>query len=741
MTRSHTTPSPMIVFGTAFLLAATWFGAPLSAIAQEASIDETTVAQVRVGFEGIYKVGYWTPVTVTLRGGVESNTGAVELLVPDGDGVDTVVTTLAAAPVQTRPGVVTEPVMMYAKFGRTDSGLRVRYVVDGKAQVEQEFPASVQQSEQFVPHARPSTDELILTVGPSVGVDKAVRQRNNSQNRSTVHVVPLSDVSALPTRWYGYEGVNMLVLSTSQPELYRSLLAGGARIEALKEWVRLGGRLVMFVGAEADEILDDGSPLADLAPGVFAGPDRMAPLRQTRALEVYSGTSNQIDTGDGNFRIDVPLLSDITGNIEAYDGNRPTDLPLVIRSAYGFGEVVFVALDLDRPPFAQWKGRSDFLRKVLRRETLRLDDENDQVGQVTVFGYSDLVGQLRHALEKFQDVSPAPFGLVAALVCLYILLIGPGDYFLVKKFLKRMELTWITFPTIVVAVSVGAYYLAYWMKGDELRVNQVELVDVDIQSDLVRGTTWTQIFSPNPDAYNLSLAPQLPDGRSPENPRVLLSWLGLPGPALGGMLSSNPPLFSRPYSFSDSLDALQDVPIQVWSTKSVTARWTASDATNLSGNLREEIDEMLSGEVVNRLGVDLVECRLFYDRWVYTFTSLKDGGRQALGNALAPKTIKTWMENHDCSRSWQDVPDILNYMMFGKAAHSVPGALLANHYQSFTDLSDHLTVGRAVLLARVAQDDAATHGSQLLRDGQPLSGPQDQRWVFYRFVFSVQRDH
>ena len=82
-------------------------------------------------------------------------------------------------------------------------------------------------------------------------------------------------------------------------------MKSGARGEALKEWVRLGGRLVMFVGSEADEILDESSPLADLAPGVFAGPDRMAPLRQTRALEVYCNTSEQVGTGDRSERIPV----------------------------------------------------------------------------------------------------------------------------------------------------------------------------------------------------------------------------------------------------------------------------------------------------------------------------------------------------------------------------------------------------------------------------------------------------
>ena len=72
-----------------------------------------------------------------------------------------------------------------------------------------------------------------------------------------------------------------------------------------------------------------------------------------------------------------------------------------------------------------------------------------------------------------------PFGWVAFFIFLYILLIGPGDYFFLKKVLKRMELTWITFPTIVVTVSLLAYYAAYLLKGNDLLVNKVDVVDVD----------------------------------------------------------------------------------------------------------------------------------------------------------------------------------------------------------------------------------------------------------------------
>ena len=49
------------------------------------------IVGVDVGFGGVYKVGMWTPVSVVLRGGSEPASGRLSLIVPDGDGVPSLV--------------------------------------------------------------------------------------------------------------------------------------------------------------------------------------------------------------------------------------------------------------------------------------------------------------------------------------------------------------------------------------------------------------------------------------------------------------------------------------------------------------------------------------------------------------------------------------------------------------------------------------------------------------------------
>src|SRR5207245_2911466 len=108
----------------------------------------------------------------------------------------------------------------------------------------------------------------------------------------------------------------------------------------------------------------------------------------------------------------------------------------------------------------------------------------------------DLASQLQMNLEDFEDVPVISFGWVALFILLYILVVGPLDYFFLKKVVKRLELTWITFPTVVITISVAAYFTAYWLKGNDQKVNKVDVVDIDLHTQQLYGNSWFTVFSP-----------------------------------------------------------------------------------------------------------------------------------------------------------------------------------------------------------------------------------------------------
>ncbi len=703
---------------------------------------------LRVGFADRYKAGVWTPVEVTLRGGAERQEGQVRLTVPDGDGVPSRVASPPEAPCVVPPGR-TATQRLYVRFGRVHSTLKAEFVVDGRVIARREFVAGEESGAvRFLP-AVPALRPLIVSVGEA-GVEDAIALRQANPTQEDV-VARLTHPEQLPDRWYGYEGVEAVVLSTSRPEVFENLATDGDRVNALDRWVRLGGRLVLSVGAEGKQVLAPGAPLARFAPGRLAG---MVSLPRLVALETFAGGSTPLPEPTPQQPLRVPRLEVAEGVVEA----READLPLVVRSARGFGQVLFVAVDLDRPPLSNWKDRRLVMAKLLDLPVVRRD-EKEQDFSVMHFGYDDLSGQLRGALDRFRGVRVVPFGLVAAAVVAYIVLIGPGDYFFVKRVLRRMELTWITFPTIVVAVSLGAYAAAHWLKGGELQVNQADVVDVDVTTGQVRGTTWFNLYSPQVDRFDLALAPRpafalAGSGASDDAAaETLLGWLGLPGRALGGMnaRTAGPPLWTDAYAFSPTLDALDDVPIQAWSTKSFTARWQATAPPPLAVELTET-DGAPTGTIRNRLDVPLTDCLLAYGGWAYrlgdlapgeTFTLASEAPRSELRTVLTGRryvqeeeTLRQRVTPYD--RGSVDPEYILNAMLFHEAAGGTRYTDLSNTYQSFLDLSSLLKTDRAVLIAHIHEDGEPRRAADVLRSGRPIAGPDDRSVSIYRFVLPVQ---
>src|SRR5205085_6149013 len=117
-------------------------------------------------------------------------------------------------------------------------------------------------------------------------------------------------------------------------------------------------------------------------------------------------------------------------------------------------------------------------------------------GPINQGAVEDLASQLQHNLENFPDVPVVSFGWVALFILIYIIIVGPLDYFFLKKVVKRLELTWITFPAVVIVISAVAYFAAYYLKGKDLRINKIDVVDVDLRGGNVYGNTWFTLFSP-----------------------------------------------------------------------------------------------------------------------------------------------------------------------------------------------------------------------------------------------------
>ena len=738
-----------IWFSTLGLVLSCGLGSRLAEAAEPARVD-----QVRVGLGGYYKVGYWTPVWITLTAAESGYEGRVRLETPDADGTG-VQFELPLEPVRLEAGQ-TATVLRYAKFGRLDGGLTVIQQAGEGTETRERIAM------RTLPTVLGSDTELLLTLGGEIGLT-AVAERENTDRRLVS--LEVSAATELPEDWYGYDGIELVAIPTAGDPLISKLTE--RQFAALRHWVQLGGRLLICVGEAGKRIaVGDSDPsvvtssngsgsltrLQECIPGEFV---EVVSMTNTSALENYARSVQRLELGDAE-SLKLCMISKPRGRVELSDQGVMGEQPMIVQTPFGLGQITYVSVDLDQAPLRDWPGRTRLLRNLLQREvaTDATRAKRAPTGQVSHVGYRDLSGQLRSALDQFSGVSFVAFSWVAGIIMIYILLIGPVDYFFLRNVLRRMEWTWITFPLIACGFALLALILNQQLKGGRLLINQIDLVDADLSSGVVRGQTWAHLYSPQTAAYDIQFQPawQLAPGATAASTaagvgKSLLSWQGLPGTGLGGMearaLSAS---FGQPYAVTQTanLGQMDQLPIQVASTAPLSGLWWSDSFTSDQHTLVRTGDGLLEGQLVNPFPVELTNCLVLYSIWAYridqTLGALQPGqvvriDRERPLNLEWRLTRRRVLEKRNVTTPWDpnslDVPRLLEMMMFHQAAGGENYTLLAHRYEQTIDLSDHLRNGRAILLGQAAKP--ATR-MQFTNHDPPETSRQ---WTFCRVVFPV----
>ncbi|WP_147274405.1 hypothetical protein [Bremerella cremea] len=701
-------------------------------VANEHNIQDISV---ELGIAGRFKLGSWTEVRLSLPSDAFESQANVTVIALDSDGVPVEV----KAPVpETVNGRMNYRVPV--KIGRRSSNLQIHFVTGepGNSQTTiREIP--------IVDLAEPiqATQRWFLQIGADLGMADAL-QRYSSRLGDTTVLLPLSEPSQLPEAWYLMEGVDLVVWTandSAQVEKFQP-----KQLEALQEWLKLGGRMVMSVGARAPELIADSKPLARFAPGKF---DRMAEVRDTTELEALVGREARIDRAVGG-ALTVAVLKETIGVSRVVEGSRQASYPLWIRSAVGFGTVDFFSFDFTADPIASWEGREPLLKILLEDISDRQEETKNAAPtgrSVAHFGYTDIAGQLRMALDQFPGVRNVSFFMIGAILVVYLVLIGPGDYFFLRRFKLRMEWTWVTFPVIILLASIGIWRLATWSKGTALKLNHVEVLDVDMASSTVRSTSWFHLFSPETKRYDIRIQPTHIPATAWNQ---LESWQGLAGSGLGGMsarqsISTVPTPYAIDFAPGDLTDAsLKQVPIQIWSSKTLMGRgWGEMDEFEAEP-LNERESELIDGVLHNPTNMTLTDCYVFHGRWAYFVATLPANGTARLvpgqsvqntGKVLKRRRVQELSEGDSLwDRQSTDVARIMEVAMFYSAAGGPGFTNLSNRFQSYVDLSSHIHGDRAVLVGKVEQP-----ASQVQIDGAPAAEGDSQTWSYVRIVYPVQR--
>lgn len=699
---------------------------PTTAAAEDGAVDRAQgdlpeLARVILGFQGEFRLGEWAPIVVELPAEL-ANQNPTHLRIYGRDGDDRPVCDEVA--VQRSP---VSPNRLFGRFrlGRAQGELVVEVLDDQRTAMARKVVPLVSGNEALTKIWSP-TSKLIGLIGIQPGAREKLptRQKDLGDGDSIVYLY-LDDLSLLPQDPLAYRNLDGLLISATNAETWRE--ASPAAADAWQQWLASGGRVCLWSGVDGLDLLRGDGLLAPLCPGLVVGPGE---LSNSAKLEFFVNAKVPLLNAGMSKTSIVKLQPQQASVILQQD-----DLPLLVRKPFQFGMLTFLTIPLDRSPLIDWPGSSTLVEQLALG--VKWGDERSAAemtkGQVSHMGYRDLIGQMRSPLEQFSQVGFVNFTTVALLITLFVVLVGPIDYLLMRRWLKRPHWTWISFPFWAATFSLLAWWISTRAKPNDFQVNQLEIINVEGQTGATEGIVWSSIYSPQSSQQAISA--EINGELAAKRNWVSTTWLGQPGDGFGAMQS--PPTIRTPSSayrvVADevgqiSSNRIEGFPFPVSSAVAFQTHWSGQAAQAVRSRLKS--GQILTGTITNPFGQRLVNCRLLFEAGAYVFDKPIEAGetvdvveaKRRLGKSLITRRIRKSAEqaqNDPWDPTDTDMRRIAEMLMLHDLAGGQGYTNLTHRYIPQVDTSGAFEVGlgQAVLVGELEQPTTILKvGERSLRD-------------------------
>ncbi len=757
------------------------------------------VSDVRVGLAGTTQVGRWTPVRVTITAESAAEglvaRGEVETLDPLGRRVTFASRSRRLGPGKRElawsflPGRLDAPATLrvLARDHGVDRPIGQFVIVPQAAGAAAESrPGGEAVPARITIRVVPQSVVLWATVGPVPGFDRLDTGERWSESPGTVAGGGNTSRSSGSVgrvgderrrRVIALEGPGQLPADAAALEALRTLVVAGdcgvdaEQSAAIREWVFSGGHLVLSLGDTVDAY--SRSPLREWVPVEVGAAVKMLPDTRLSALESLAGRAQRI-----LFSGRIPAADLQAGAASVLADSL--DGPLVLRAAYGMGLVTVVAVDLRKPPFLGWTGLPQLCEKLgePRWSVFRESGEGRRTSarRITKTGISELATQVHVWLERFPEVRRPGTWTTLILMVAYLAVIGPLDYLVVHRWLKRPHWTWATLAMLVALWALAVGWAAQRANAVDVGLNAVAVWDIDAASGRGRATTWCAVYGEENRRVTLggtppviaAEPPQAAEGSRSADARpqaVRLRWEAVAEDAFGGMYRpSGIELFHAAYRVSAEGDRLIDVPLLKWSTFCWRSRWLGEVQQGVvQSNLRSRGVGRLSGTVRHRLPGAVREWILAYQGRVYwprvdvrsgqlpewepgtpiNLDSPRIVNRELRGyltGTVKRRILKEggiselrFTEQKPYPIVPEDIVELIRMLTFHEAAGGKSYTRLNNYSCDEMDLSGLLDHRRAVLFGVLDADD-----DSIRIDGEPVRAARQH--VFVRLVLPVEQD-
>ncbi|MGE0375296.1 MAG: hypothetical protein AB7I48_17870 [Planctomycetaceae bacterium] len=754
-------PPGWLLFGVVALSLV--FAAPFSkrinaaSPAQQAAGTIVAIERIEIGIGGHFKVGCQAPIAVTFTGQV-SEPLQLAVWVPDPDGN---LTRQPSVP-ESVSGNGPHTLRSLFRTGRIDGVIRVDLEANGRVLATHTVRSAAEATPDRVQVFPPDLldTEYWLVLSGAEAYREAAQQLNQpsgpgaSLRSGVVTLIDQNDAADLPTQPGGLDAVDVLAINGAVP-----LRPPAA--DAICNWVQQGGHLVLSINSAE---IWSGSPFSSWVPIRDVGNSRLRNLDVLRGQFPRSATFNPGTVNALRFDLD-----DGKTVAETRDG------PLWVQIPVCFGRVTLLGLDLAARPLSTWDSLPQLCAHLADHRSDRTDKrQGKRSAQLARTGISDLSTQIAAAIDQFPQIEGASSWTAMGWIVVYLLLVGPVDYLVVHRILRRPHLTWITLPLLVCASAALATSTARHDHATGIVSNQVNLIDLDAASGLTRTHHWSSFVSPATRRYDVQTPFRdwwTPAGKAAggdEHSAVAhLGWTGVPENGYRGMYRSGGLDLAKPrYRFSAGLTSLEDVPVGIWSSYGITAsqHTTIANAASLVGSDLERVGNQLYGTVSSGLPLPLEDWFLADNNLVY-FPRSPDNSAGSLSFApgqtvsipdtrIGVRTARSFLTGVTNVRRdtkgkangsdaatreaydplSRDFDRIFRAISFYRASGGKDFTTLDNDALERLDLSPFLDLPRAVLYGRIAAAPA-----ELFVDGEPVAPAESETYIRVLLPVRIKR--
>lgn len=583
--------------------------------------DAGEIQELKIGLDGQGKVGCWLPVTVRASGLPPAESVELEVAFPDPRG-DLCRETAASGRVSAEGSV---ELMGYFRSGRLEGSGTVAVVAGNETLCS----TAVNFGENLVPDEegvlvqrnlvlRKQNTLALITIGKVEGIPELVRNiAGYSGGHELLYNYKLDSVAQLPKHALGLNSVDKLLLLDD-------FSLGQDQSEALIRWVRDGGELYIGTGGTVSEFL--ATPVGAWTHAHFELAEAPIQMGSFSTLEAFVPGASRIETrlrGRDSWPVAAARSDQSIVLVNSLDG------PIISRQSIGSGIVTLVGVDLNQAPFIDWTSPSLPMFYEVLLFGAKLDSHGlrrSTTSRISQSGVSDLATQLVTTVDASPENGRWSAWSVMAMIIVWLLLIGPLDYLIVTRLLKRPELTWISFPVMIVAGAAVLYVVSG--QSESLQLQQLDVVDISEDDDQqhVTARTWMSISSPETRRSDCAATPVFlnePAGAVD----ITLSWNGRPEDVFGAMYRhSGIGLGQQSYRHHAEQPArLSQVPLLTNGSRALESVWhTVSQEELLSSNLSVSGFGLLNGSFTHNLPEPVRRWIVVYGNRVYRPESADD---------------------------------------------------------------------------------------------------------------------